>query len=169
VRVVDVSTGAVTSFGSGASLATQPCGCEVSSTSFCDYAAGDTGDCVACSGFTAASSCYLEDGLSAAGAADCARRCFGQGTFTTVWPWGRVVIFNVTAESGLFLVVFVVVVVVLPFQRARPEVDHLGAVLSTAATFDAPRGLAATADGKGLYVGGAFVLDYANLTGTKLL
>lgn len=102
MRLVDVSTGTVTSFGSGGALSTQPCGCEVSGLSFCDYAEGDTGACVNCSGFVSAGSCYLEDGLGDAGAADCASRCFGKGTFTTVNVAARVCDLVYLNEHALF-------------------------------------------------------------------
>jgi hypothetical protein len=53
------------------------CGCEVAGESFCNFDGGSTGECESCSSFSSIESCSNE-GLPAAGAADCALRCFGK-------------------------------------------------------------------------------------------
>lgn len=45
------------------------------------------------------------------------------------------------------------------------QVDSRGRVLSTSSSFNQPIGMMATSDGFGLYVGGAYVVDYVDMTG----
>jgi hypothetical protein len=60
------------------SVVSNVCGCEVTGEAFCNYDSGATGACESCSDVPTIDACSAM-GLPAAGAADCALWCFGNG------------------------------------------------------------------------------------------